>query len=60
MNDGSESRFIVDSTDWHGLVLYRQYLLSSSLSTFEAVCDTNGLLLAFKTLDARIYQTINP
>lgn len=54
--DGSSSFFATDSVDWNGFTVYRQFILTSSLSSFEAVCDTTGTLLAFKTLDNRIYQ----
>ena len=58
--DGNKSQFVTDSTDWNGLTLDRHFILSSPLSDFEAVCDTTGALIAFKTSNARLYQLVNP
>ena len=57
--DGGSSSFVTDSFSWNGIDFFRSIVLSSSLSSMEAVCDTSGNLMAFETIDGRIYRPIN-
>lgn len=57
--DGGSSSFITDSFNWNGIDFFRSIVLSSTFSSMEAVCDTSGNLLAFETVDGRIYRPVN-
>lgn len=57
--EGGSSSFITDSFNWNGIDFFRSIVLSSTFSSMEAVCDTSGNLLAFETVDGRIYRLVN-
>jgi|GEM_PF-1512465 len=53
------SSFETDTIDWYGLNFSRVFVLKSTQTSMEAICDTTGSLLAFRTLDNRIYLPYN-
>lgn len=57
-NEGT-SVFMTDSFNWNNLSFYRSLILSSDLSDMQVVCDTTGSILAFETIDGRIYRPVN-
>ena len=57
--NGGSSTWQTDTFEWNDRQYFKPLILSGNLSDFEAVCDSTGNMLAFKTTNNIIYEPVN-
>ncbi len=59
-NSLGQSIYINDTISWFGQTFSQVFILkSASLSTFEAICNSQGQLLAFRVPNGKVFTVLN-